>query len=139
MFVKVFVKTLIILVIISAGYYFFSKIEAQKQKDLSTHYANLVKNKLAYVNLAKLNPKSPSFDTEKSNLIGIIQETNKIGLEKPLNDREKVIFTKQNIILDKVFATKSYEEGVTVLKSTESVTNLTDQTKLIEELSLKLH
>lgn len=139
MFVKVIVKTLIILAVISSAYFIYSRTEASKERNISIHYANLVKNKLAYVSFAKLDPASPTFNIEKSNLIGIIKETNKIGLEKPLNNQEKEIFTRQGIILEKVFATKSYEEGVSILKSPESVMVLTDQTKLIEELSLKLH
>lgn len=138
MFVKVFIKSLIILALLSTAYFFYARAEVSKEKNISIHYSNLVKNKLAYINLAKLDPKKPGFDIEKSNLIGIIQETNRIGLEKPLNDREKEIFTRQNAILEKVFATKSYQEGVIVLKSTESVLLLTDQTKLISELESRI-
>ncbi len=111
---------------------------ASKEKNVSIHYANMVKNKLAYVNLAKLDSKSPGFDTEKTNLVGIIKETNKDGLEKPLDNKEKEIFTRQNTILNKVFATKSYEDGVVILKSQESVANLADQTKLIREMASQI-
>ncbi len=135
MFVKVFAKSLVILMLLSTAYFFYIRSEASKEKNISVHYANLIKNKLSYVSLAKLNPDKPGFDSEKSNLVEIIKETNKIGLEKPFNDKEKEIFTRQKVILEKVFATKSYEEGVTILKSMESVTLLTEQTKLIEELS----
>ncbi len=134
----VIIKTLILLIIFAAGYYFFGKIEAQKKKDASLHYSNLVKNKLAYVSLARLNPKNDGFDIEKSNLIGIIKDTNKTELKNPINAKEKGILTRQNTILEKVFATKSYEEGVFILKSEESVALLTDQTKLIEELGMQI-
>lgn len=128
------IKTIALLFLLSVGYYFFSKSLLAKEKLLAIHYANLVQNKVTYTNLAKLNPKDSGFDIQKSNLIGIIKETNKKGLEKPLNNAEKEIFTRQNAILDKVFATKSYEDGLIILKSSESVTLLTDQTKLIEKL-----
>lgn len=128
------IKTLIFLIILSVGYYFLSKSLIAKEKVLAAHYSNLIQNKVAYVNLAKLDPKSPSFDAEKSNLVGIIKETNKKGLEKPLDEHEKQIFTRQNAILDKVFATKSYKEGVALLRSQESVQLLTDETSLIEIL-----
>lgn len=137
-FTSVLIKTIIFLAILSTGYYFFARAEIQKEKNISSHWANLVKNKLSYVGLAKLDSKDPGFDIEKSNLIGIIKETNKIGLEKPLNNKEKDIFIRQNAILDKVFATKSYEEGVSILKSKESVNLLSDQTNLIQELETQI-
>lgn len=131
MFVKVFAKSLIILILLSSAYLFYARAQTSKEKNISIHYSNLVKNKLAYVNLAKLDPKKPGFNSEKSNLVGIIQETNRIGLEKPLNNKEKEIFTRQNVILEKVFATKSYQEGVAILRSQESVNLLSDETELI--------
>jgi len=139
MFVKVIVKSLAILILLCAAYFFYVRVETSKEKNISIHYANLVKNKLSYISLSKLDPKSPGFDIEKSNLIEIIKETNKIGLEKPLNNKEEEILTRQNVILDKVFATKSYEEGVAILKSQESIDLLTDQTALIERLLPQLH
>lgn len=132
--VSTIVKILFFLVLIIAGYYFFSKLLITKEKDLAFHYSNLVQNKIAYINLAKINPKDPSFGIQKSNLIGIVKETNKKGLENPINSSEKEIFTRQNVILEKVYSTKSYEEGISILKSPESVKLLSDQTVLIEEL-----
>ena len=86
--------------------------------------------------MAKLNPKDPNFDSQKSNLIGIIKVTNAKGLEKPLNDEEKRIFEKQNEILVKVFATDSYEEGVAILRSDESIQLLIDEAELIDLLAV---
>lgn len=128
-------KVLAILVLILGGYYFgYLKPHQEKAKEIAVRYSNLVKNKTAYVGLAKLNVEDPSFNDQKSNLIGIIKETNTKGLERPLSDTEKKIFERQNVILEKVFATKSYEEGVLILKSEESVQLLEDETKLIESL-----
>jgi hypothetical protein len=84
--------------------------------------------------LAKLDSKNPSFDIQKSNLVGIIKETNRKGLEKPINAEEKRFFEKQNEILTKVFATNSYEEGVAILKSDESIKLLSDQANLIDQI-----
>lgn len=128
------IKTLTFLIILSVGYYFLSKSLIAKEKVLATHYSNLVQNKMAYINLAKLDSKSPNFDAEKSNLVGIIKETNKKGLEKPLDEAEKQIFTRQNTILVKVFATKSYEEGLAILRSPESIKLVSDETELISSL-----
>ena len=131
------VKTLIILVLISAGYYFIYFLPHQaKNREVSIHYSNLVQNRTAYVGLAKLNPKDPSFDSQKSNLIDIIKVTNAKGLEKPLNNEEKRIFEKQNEILVKVFATDSYEEGVAILRSDESIQLLIDEAELIDLLAV---
>lgn len=110
----------------------------KKEKNITFHYYNLVQNKIAYVNLAKLDPKNPSFDSQKSSLIEIIKKTNKDDLENPINNREKEILVRQNSILQKVFATKSYEEGLEILRSPESIANLTDQTKLIEDLESQI-
>ncbi len=136
--VVISLKALFLFLLLIGGYYFLSKAQIAKEKVLATHYSNLVQNRLAYVELAKLNPKDASFDTQKSNLVGIIKETNKKGMEKPLSDKEKEIFERQNKILEKVFATKSYEEGVLILKSPESVKLLVDQTNLILELEFQL-
>ena len=134
----ILIKSLIFLILLFLGYYFFSKFLIEKEKNLALHYSNLVQNKVAYINLTKLDPKDPAFDTQKSDLIGIIKETNKNGLENPINDQEKETFMRQGEILTKVYATKSYEEGVAILKSPESVTNLADQTKLIQELNSQI-
>ena len=40
--------------------------------------------------------------------------------------------------MTKVFATGSYEEGVVILRSEESVNLLTDETKLIEEYKKRI-
>lgn len=131
-------KIFVFLILLTFGYYFFSRFFIEKEKSLFFHYSNLLQNKIAYVSITKLNPKDPAFDIQKENVIGIIKETNKKGLENPINNREKEIFIRQQAILTKVYATKSYEEGVAILKSPESVANLTDQTKLIQELNSRI-
>lgn len=128
-------KVAIILAVISVGYYFgYLKPHQAKVREASIHYSNLIQNRTAYINLAKLNSDDPSFDTQRSNLIDIIKETNAKGLKEPLNDTEKQIFERQNNLLEKVFATKSYEEGVEILKSDESIKLLKDMSDLLAEL-----
>ena len=128
-------KVLIILAATLLGYYFIYLLPHQgRVSEASAHYSNLIENRTAYVNLAKLDSKNPSFDIQKSNLVGIIKETNRKGLEKPINAEEKRIFEKQNEILTKVFATNSYEEGVAILKSDESIKLLSDQANLIDQI-----
>ncbi len=128
------IKVLVILGVLSAGYYFgYLKPHQTKVKEISVHYSNLVRNRMAHISLAKLDTEKPDFDIQKSNLVDIIRQTNAKGLENPLSAEEKRIFERQNEILTKVFATASYEEGVVILKSEESIDFLTDETKLIEE------
>ena len=121
------IKIIVIFGILSAGYYLGYLLPHQaKIKEVSIHCSNLIQNRTAYISLAKLNLKDPNFDIQKSNLIDIIKQTNAKGLENPLNAEEKGILERQNEILAKVFATKSYEEGVAILKSDESVRLLKD-------------
>jgi len=121
------VKIIVIFGILSAGYYFGYLLPNQaKIKEVSIHCSNLIQNRTAYISLAKLNPEDPNFDIQKSNLIDIISQTNAKGLESPLNAEEKSILERQNEILVKVFATKSYEGGGAILKSDESVKLLKD-------------
>lgn len=134
-YLKFVLKVVLILAVISAGYYFAYLSPHQiKIKLASEHYSNLVQNRTAYVSLAKLDSSSPDFDIQRSNLIGIIRETNKKGLNDPINNEEKLLLEKQNDILSRVFATSSYEEGVVILKSEESVQLLKEQAELIDSL-----
>lgn len=133
------IKVLLILTVALLGYYFgYLKPHQAKLKEIGVHYSNLVENKNVYVALTKLNLDDPGFNDQKANLIAVIQETNRIGLAKVLNSKEKEIFTKQNDILVKVFATKSYQDGVAILKSEESTKLLTDETNLIGEFLHRL-
>lgn len=128
-------KVIVILAVISAGYFFgYLKPHQAKVKETSLHYSNLVENRNAYINLAKLNPASADFDIQKANLIDIIKSTNAKELEKPINSEEKQILENQNAILTKVFATGSYEAGVAILKSEESVNFLEKMTDLLRKL-----
>lgn len=134
-YLKFGLKVVAILAVISVGYYFgYLKPYQAKVREASIHYSNLIQNRTAYINLAKLDPDDPSFDIQKSNLIDIIKETNTKGLKEPLNDTEKQVFEKQNNLLERVFATKSYEDGVEILKSDESIKLLKDMSGLLAEL-----
>lgn len=128
-------KVILIVTIIIAGYYFaYLKPHQAKMKENAIHYSFLVQNRIAFINLAKLNPELADFDAQKANLIDIIRLTNSKGLEKPINNEEKRILEKETSILNKVFQTKSYADGVAILKSEESIKILEDETKLIDSL-----
>lgn len=127
-------KIVLLLVIISLGY-FFLYLKPQKAKSLkyASHYSNLIENRNAYINLAKLNVDDPGFDPAKANLIDIVKKTNAKAANDPLTNEEKQILTKQDEILKKVFATNSYEEGVAILKSDESIKLIKEESMLLEK------
>jgi hypothetical protein len=141
-------KIIIFLGLILLGYYFlYLKPLKAFNKELSVNYSTLIQNRLAFVQLTQLDPKNVNFNQEKTNLVETIRKTNKEGfamLEKssrPSNSlilKAKDIFNNQNLLLEKVFATKSFEEGLTILKSKESIELLTDQTNLILEYRFRL-
>lgn len=157
---KIITKTLALFAILSLGYYFlvispqnsFSNKIRQLESGLSTHHTNLLQNRLTFVELTKLDPDSASFNIEKSNLITSIQQTNEKGqqalkkiakipeIDQELSDRfpslieeTKQVYLQQNDLLEKIFATDSYEAGIAVIKSSESITLLTKETNLILE------
>ena len=127
---------------------------SQTQNELAKHHTSLLQNKIAFVHLAKLNSSSGNFDFDKTNLVGLIQESNRAGLENAskvdANDLPEVIskltnrypdlllettklYEDQQKLLERIFATDSYEAGMQVIKSDESVNLLLVQTKLILE------
>lgn len=153
-------KTLFIASLLLAGYYLFflkPKLELPNkllltEKILSSHHSNLLQNRLSYVELTRIDPETPAVDLEKSNLMGIIKKTNQEGLEA-LNKKEnlpnvdpklsqrfpellkaeKEIFERQGSLLEKLFAQKTYADGIKILKGEESIKLLTDQTNLTLE------
>lgn len=131
-------RVVLLLAIISSGY-FFLYLKPQKAKSLkyASHYTNLIENRNAYINLAKLNVNDPGFDFTKANLIDIVKKTNTQAINNSLTNEEKEILIKQNEILEKVFATSSYEEGVVILKSGESVKLIKEETILIDKYRLQ--
>ncbi len=140
-------KTLILTILFTVLYYLiFLSPQISKQKrlndkiiSLSSNLSILVQNRLSFIELTRLDPKSPSFNSQKSELINTIKITNQKGLNEPsFPDKAKEIFQRQNKLLEKVFTTNSYEEGVLLLKSKESLELLTDQTNLILDLQREL-
>ena len=151
-------RTVLLLLLLSLGYVFLilrPKINLankalEAEKIVAEHHSNLLQNRLAYVQLSKLDSESPSFDHEKSELIATIKKTNKEGLknieeeheipelnENINNDYDELLQTtqevleKQNNLLNKVFQTSSFEQGTIILKSNEAIEILTEQTNLI--------
>ena len=157
-------KIFVLLALLLSVFYFFflrpkynqNKLEGA-QNTLSLHHSNLLQNRLSFIELTKLDSNSATYNFDKLNLIGILQESNQKGLkdlgdhfeipdiDKELSERSSGLmietrdaYEKQNILLEKVFATTSYEEGIKILRSGESVSILTDQTNLLLELEYYL-
>jgi len=156
--------TLIFLFLLGSYYLFFLKPQLtlpnklnSVEKTLSEHHTTLLQNRLGFFELTKLDPNSANFNIEKSNLVGTLQKTNKEGLEaidkaqdipnidkelskryKELLSETRKVYETQNKLLEKVFATNSYEAGVKVLKSEEAVLLLTSQTNLLLEYNFWL-
>jgi hypothetical protein len=154
------VKTFVLLILLLAGYYFlflgpklaFPNKLLQTEERLAKHHSSLLQNRLSFVELTKLDPNSASFNLEKSSLVATVKETNEEGLnalkkqselpkiDNDLNSRyeslleeTRSVYEDQERLLEKVFATDSYQAGVGILKSDESIKILTKQTNLILE------
>lgn len=154
------VKILAITLLLFGGYYLFflrPKLELtnsliQAEKTLGGQMFNLTQNRVAYLELTHLEPKGGNFNLEKSNLVGTLQKTIKEGrdslaggvkipnIDPKLTERfptlleeTKTFYERQDKLLKKVFETKSYPEGVALMKSQEAVDLLTKQTNLILE------
>lgn len=138
-------KILLVLAILITGYYFFflkpKADSAANEKLLSKHYSILLQNRLSYVDLIKLDPKSPNTKLQKNDLLSKVESTQKEGLtfaskEKKFGDlmsKTKKIYERQAKIIEELKTKKTFEEGIGLLKGQESVSLLTDQTNLILE------
>lgn len=127
-------KTVIIFSITLGVYYFLFLLPQKTQSQIQRQeYFNLLQNRVAYVELIKLNPQNPNYTSQKIDLIAKIKETNKKGLEAQNKDIKKVM-EAQKEILDKLFQTKTYEGGITLLTSTKSIKMLTSETNLLISL-----
>lgn len=154
------IKIIFISGLMLSVYYFLilrPKIEKQKLINevslvLNIHKDILVQNKLSFVGLAKLDSSSANFDIERGDLITSLKESSDRGLEE-LNKSSQIpginlklgerfsqliaetrqIYEEQNKLLERVFVTKTFNEGIKILKSNEAVELLTRQTNLILE------
>ncbi len=159
------VKTFVFLILFLTGYYFlflgpklaFPSKLLQVEERLAQHHFSLLQNRLSFVELTRLNPNSASFNLEKSNLVATVKKTSEEGLnalekqselpkiDNDLNSRymslleeTRMVYEDQEKFLEKVFATDSYQAGVEILKSDESIKLLTKQTNLILEYNFWL-
>ena len=157
--INITIKILILTILFLTLYYFFivkpkvllQKDIAQTRAVLSSNYTILVQNRLAYIELTRLNPSSANFQYQTANTIDVLQKTQKEGLDlakekktipdlknfdinfpKLLTETESV-YRQQEDIIKKVTETEKYEDGLKILKSDESVKLLTTQTNLILE------
>ena len=140
-------QILIFTAVISSVYYFlFLKPKIERQEKITSAAAEiniglllLVQNRIAYIELTRLDADSVNFNAEKSALVATLKKTNREGLDNPeIDDKAKEIFQRQDKLLERVFATKSFEEGAAILKSEEGLELLTDQTNLILHLRQEL-
>jgi len=130
-FIKFALKTLILALILFAGYYFFYLLPQKvRQETLAKEYFNILQNRNAYVELIKLDPTSPNYNSQQVDLIAKIKETNQKGLESS-KEEVKEIMQIQKGVMDELSGAKTYEEGIAILKSEKSVTLLTRQTNLL--------
>lgn len=165
-YAKFFLKILVFVLLLFGSYYLFilkPSLELpnkllKAEKTISEHSSTLTQNRLSFVELTRLDPNSANFSIEKSNVISKLKETNKEGLDLiqkqgsiPEIDEEltkrfsillsetKKIYEEQENLLERVFETKTYEEGVEILKSDQAVGLLTRHTNLILEYKFWLN
>jgi len=159
-FLVTLVQILLISLVLFLTYYFFylkpkiesAKNRAETRKILSLQEDNLIQNRLAFVELTKLDPKSSILNLNSSDIMQTLERTHKTGLDliknessipknttitndnyNALTSKSESIFNDQKKILYDVINTKSYKDGVAILKSKESIDLLTRQTNLILE------
>lgn len=157
---RIVLKVTILSLIVFSVYYFGimrpkifnAQNVSQTIEVLRIHKNLLTQNRIAYVALTKLDGNSVNFDGERSSLVNSLKETNSKGISDTeakntipnvngelsirfpelLTDTSSV-YEEQTVILDKVFATKTFDEGIAILESSEAVDLLTRQTNLILE------
>jgi hypothetical protein len=119
---------------------------------LTQHQSMVTESRLALLALTGLNPNSPSFPHEKSDIVSRLQNLSETGLSTTMSPAElpkvddalherysdlmretHVGYEEQKKLLEKVFATSTYAEGITILRSPESVKLITKQSNLILE------
>ncbi len=153
------VRVILMLSILFSSYYFIylkPKVQLAKniselEKVLTLNKTTLTQNRIAYIELTRLNSESPSFTREVTNIIAILEKTQKDGSERIQNqsplpktntDSNKIttllhntdaFYREQQELMKKIKQTGSYNEGLSIIKSGESVKLLTKQTNLILE------
>lgn len=154
---KFIIKTLLIFLVITASYFILILVPVKRRSEnvrnainiISSHSNNLVQNRLAYIELTRLDPNAPNFNLERIQLVNRIKNTNE-SEQKTLEKNEKVkidpnlnetyvkllnetqqFYKDQEIILEEVFGTETFAKGLNILKSQKSIDLLTRQTNII--------
>lgn len=91
------VKVIILLIVFFAGYYIFflapklalPNAYLKAQEIFEEHKANLVQNRIAIVELARLTPNSADLFNKEAELLGQLQQTNENGI-KSLEKNQKL-------------------------------------------------
>lgn len=134
-------RVVVLLLILIGAYYIFFLIPkvqaAAKVKTFTEYHSNLVQNRISYVDLTKLKPNDSNVQSQKNALLLKISETQKQGVNFT-DKRVKDIYERQSRLIEKLKNSKTFEEGINLLKGQESVVLLTDQTNLILELEFQL-
>lgn len=159
--VIIFIAKVFLLSLILAGIYYVlvlipavrAAAEREQAKiELARHSALLSQNRIAYSNLVRLHPGSPVFETEKSATIVGLRSSREDALSLLKSDRQVAMtdsrltsrfpslltdthkfYEDQQQFLGQVFDTRDYQDGITLLKSSESADLLERQTNLLNE------
>lgn len=159
-------RTALLFLLLVGGYYLLflapqirhSRALSEVELAVGKPAFNLLQNRIAFVELTRLDPQTGNFNFEKSALVSTLQKTGQDGLEQQavkipwirqahhkkidpqLKERfpaliaeTKEVYQRQAELLTKVFATSSYAAGIAILRSPEAVALLTKQTNLILE------
>jgi hypothetical protein len=156
----VFIKQILLsLLIISLVYFFFclnprAKLTQdirQARLIIGKHQNLLVQNRLAYVELTRLDP-DPSQNYNRTELVSTINSTITEGIKLSQSENRipqvdenlttnfpnllkntEDIYKTQQQLLSSVFSTDQYLEGQAILRSDEAIKLLTNETNLILE------
>lgn len=152
-------RILLFLLLILLGYYFFflkpqlilPQTLFKAKISFTLHRTNLLQNRLALIELARLNPNNPNRDQERTQLLSQLQTANQQGLinikSQPatknlpefsqalahLLTHHQTLLQDQQTLADQLTQIDSFSAQLELLESPNTITLLTDQTNLILE------
>ena len=122
------------------------------ERILTIHKNTLTENRIAFIGLTRLDPESAVFPSDASTLLSTLETTQQEGLDQ-INAEPEIpdtnilsnnkysemlietagIYENQKNITDNIKSSKSYSEGLNILRSEASISLLTKQTNIIFE------